>query len=71
MTFRRIRTASQLALTAFLASPALAAADGLRSSNEVAIAIPTLGPLGMAGIAAGAAGLGLLISRSRRKHDDD
>ena len=76
MTFRRIRIASQLALTAvlatpLLASPAFASIDGLRSSNDVGIALPTLGPFGIAGIAAGAAGLGLLISRSQRKHDDD
>lgn len=75
MADRRLRSVSELVATAFLTAPlltpTLAGAEPLRGQGGVAIALPTLGPLGFAGIAAGAAGLGLLISRNYRKHDDD
>jgi hypothetical protein len=74
MALRRLRTASRLAIAAAVSLP-LAATAGMESpassSAPSQLAIPGLGPFGMSGIAAGAAGAAMLILRHRRKSDRD
>lgn len=61
-----------LILAFVLASPValLAQTDGDNGGNGVGggslLAIPTLGPLGLVGLAAGIAGAGILLSRRNR-----
>jgi len=72
MTSRRTPFASSLFLLAGLSTPVIALADGAAIPHANAIlAPPTLGPFGIAGIVAGAAGVVLLISRHRRKGGED
>lgn len=74
MTSRRLRIVSRLASFAALALPLAALAEGEGNQNGIGysvLAIPTLGPLGLVGLAAGVAGAGILISRNRRKNDKD
>jgi hypothetical protein len=70
----RFRKARRLAPAFALALPILAFADptpALAAAGTTPLAVPSLGPFGVAFLGLGVAGAGLLISRGRRKSDDD